>query len=505
MTNFEKSIKSFKEFQSDLDKLEDLTDLKRAKIDFINTPLLQTPSLTESSTTDKMRDKYGVWVDYATSSYYILQRMFTDNNWVSLATDTIASVATNCEPNFVFESKKKTRNATLIDNLTEKLEYPNNNETWHRLAFTTYQSLVLLGNAYWQIVPTIGGGIYGIYSVPAHSIRPIPYIDEESGDLRFVYAQVGTNDGVNYHVKRAFDDTEIIHFKRNNPFSIVHGMSAFSPLFSNLSFDIQTKVWLNNYLKNAYSGGMIFEMKSSHKDIVARNKEQLMEVLSGSRNAGRNMILEGEIRLVHDGNKAKDFPMSELSAINSDHIMICAGVPLSMAGLRSEHGNMNGESVEAEEQAFLRNTIEVYQKIVFETLNLHLLRNQLNVKDLKIKAGVNRHFSFKRAESMVETAMKVGGTINEFRKILGMPKLVDSDYGEKIIIATNNGSIPLDEYFNGISDRRELELEQMKVNLETAKSQSNVNVNTDIPEETTPSIDQNSIKVSPKAGKVSLE
>lgn len=426
-------------------------------------PILQRPDNAIESTMEEMVKGTGHHIDYTTTSFYILEKLYNDNENVKQACRTYANSASMCSPHFLFENNKKARNNSLIESLTSLLNKPNRNESWLQLVRKTYISLVLFGNSYWQIRRNKSNGVYGIYSVPAQSIRPIPYIDELTGDLRYVYCQLNSYNGISYKVTKVFTDEEIIVFKTDNPFSSVYGISEFAPLFKNLTFDINKKTYLNNYLKNSYSGGMIFEIKDTDAEIVERNREELTEMLSGVDNAGRNMILEGNIRLVSDGNKAKDFPLTELGEINRDTIMTCAGVPLTMAGIRSEHGKLNAELVESEEQVFLRN-IETLQSILFDSINNQLFNNILSIKDIEIKAGVNRHFSLKRAESMVETLLKVGCTVDEARKYLGVSKMQDSNYGEMMIIGTNNGVIPFETFVENLQidqQKKQKELELM--------------------------------------------
>ncbi len=451
--------------------------------------LLQAPAYTDISTKSQMlnnatvgygaMDFGGMHVDYTTSSYYILEKAFRDNNLVKHICRTYANACVKCEPQFSFESEKSTRNTNYLKNLTDILSFPNKNESWAQLVRKTYIALVLFGDAYWQVRPKANGEIYGIYFVPPQSIRPVPYIDANDGDLKFVYAQLASSNNIKFDVSKVFTDTEIIHFKTDNPFSALYGLSEFRPLFKNLEFDVTTKVYLNNFFENSFSGGMIFEIKDTNQDVVERNKEELIELLSGAENAGRNMILEGNVRLVHDGNKTKEFPLQALMDSNADKVYTGTGVTLAMAGGRSENGKLNSELVESEEQIFLTN-VETYQSILFDTLNNSFLRNILNKKDVKIVAGVNKHFSLKRAESMVETALKVGATINELRKILGLPKLDDSSIGELLIVGTNNGAIPMEVFFKNIeidSETKIASLEQIKKQTEQMGLQVVDNIN----------------------------
>jgi HK97 family phage portal protein len=484
-SKFDKGMSSLIKFHKERHMIEtgEKAPISLTRATAANTPILQKPGMAEITTTANMIKSggafgaYGNYYDFTTPEYYILKTLARKNKWVAHACHVAASNTVNCEPFFSIASQKVVRDTTKVDFLTKKLLKPNRNETWHTLAYITIYSLFLLGSAYWQVVPTRAGGLHSIYSIPADTMRPVPYIDKETGELRYVYAQLSSENGYSYDIKRVFDDTEIICFKAPNAFSPLYGSSAFSALFDNLELDMSGMSYLNSYMENAYTGGMIFEIKDSSQEVAERTREEIIECLSGAKNAGRNLIVEGEVKLVHDGNKAKDFPLEKIFTKNADEIMETARIPLSVAGIRSANGTINSELILQEEQVFYRNVVQFYQNILFGDIELKFFNNNLNSHDLTIEAGINKNFSTKNAEAKVLTGMKIGSTINELRRINGQAKLEDSNIGEMLVVASNNGILSAETYFSNMEKEAELKniaIEQANTNLTISKETGTV-------------------------------
>lgn len=500
MTNFQKGLKRFELERSGL-----VTSTKNqiTRIAKVDAPILNRPKDTTLSTTSKMlsQNNYPRYSDYTTSQYYLIKDLIQNNNWVAHANHIVASSVIACEPHSVITSNNKS-DIYDVKKLQKIFKKPNRNETWSVIMYKTAYALWTFGNAFLQVIKSNNGDIHSIYSIPADTIRPVPYIDIDTQELRYVYAQVYSYDNINYSVRRVFTDEEVVHIKLPNIFTELYGASKLTPLFANLKLDFNNKVYLNNFMENSFSGGMIFEIKDSSEEVVERNREELIEALSGSKNAGRNMILEGDIRVVHDGNKTKDFPLESLYQKNAEEIFTCLNVPLSLAGIRSENGTINDALIQQEEQVFYRSVVRFLQNLIYEDISLKVFNNILGLSEVKIQSGVNKDFTGKNAENRVLAGLKIGGTINEFRQMLGMPNAVDETIGETFIIGTNNGAIPLEDYYDNISKEgkiKDLNAEKLKQDIEnndaTSSSDSGSNVKSTDVKQPSPSI-------SPKSGKI---
>lgn len=394
--------------------------------------------------------------DNVGASYYILHKLYKENSWIYLASNTIASASASCNPLFKIKSQSDKKN--IVGDLSDLLQFPNFNETGYNLFYKTYLALAKYGNAFWQVIKKKNGQLHSIHFIPTHQMRAIPFINEQTNNLEFYYCQMHE---YTQNVQRVFFEEDIIHFKLPNDDSIVNGLSPQVPLFKDVTFDLEAKKWINSWFQKTFTGGMILEMKNSTKEVVKRNRQEIREKFEGSENAGRTLILEGDMSLVYDGNKVRDFNLSTMKQISRDDILTAYGVPLSIAGVRSDIGQGNAEVISSEEQAFARNTLSKYQSVVFNTLNLKLFRRIMKNNDLSITHGANTTFSLKNASDIVKTASQYcGTTLNENRETLGLPT-VETSFGDtkveqfnKPLVATNNSIVPLPDLFDSFANQQ---------------------------------------------------
>lgn len=391
-----------------------------------------------------------VCYDHVGASYWVLDKIAKENAHVKHSLHVIASSCASTVPLFQITDRNNKQSRKISD-LTELLMFPNLNEHGYSLLYKTFKSLAKVGNAYWQVIKQKNGDIHSLYYLPANTLRAVPFINSDNGQLEFCYIQ--TNYLTNKVDKVYFQD-EIIHFKMPNENSIVYGESQLVALFKDISFDEEAKNYIISWFQEAFSGGQIFKQPNSSKDVVRRNRQEMSEKFTGTNNAGRAMILEGDMALVYDGNKARDIDFSNLKNISKENIYTCLSVPLSLAGIRVKEGSGNAEIINSEEKAMIRNTIQHYCKIVYETINLRLFRYILDNKNLTIKAGVTQLFNNSTSQTLVANASKYCGTsINENREMIGLPPVQDAQNNDRYnspIIATNNGLAPLEAVFDQI-------------------------------------------------------
>lgn len=368
----------------------------------------------------------------------LMTMMAEENPWVDLAIKTIGSACSSTTPLFRFDVKtsksyKKKRQAE-IDKLADLLEFPNLHQSGYELFRTTYENLVLYGNAYWQIIKTKGGDIHSIYTLPPETMRAVPYFDENE-ILHFGYVQLDAVQG-----PKVFLESEIIHFKTTNNRSFTYGKPMFLSQLVQIATSISAKKALASWFEQGFVGGAVFK-QDADPDVADRNRAFIKEFFTKPENFGKTMILEGGMELVKDGNKFADFDFSKLSATDRDNILMAAGVPLSQAGVRSDSGNANAEIVAAEESAFIRNTFGMIHSYVFEKLNSKLIRQILGWTDVKISAGAPMKFSMKDSIETVRALSDLGIGINEARELLSIAPVPSEEAGETFVITTNNGVI----------------------------------------------------------------
>lgn len=408
---------------------------------------VKNPNLINNFTNRMVLDDVG-------ASFWILEKLWKENSWVRHISGVISKSCVNCNPLNQISSEINRGIKKKLDTYENILAYPNRNETGKQMYRKVYLSLALTGNAYLQIVKNRVGGIAGIYYIPPQSMRTIPFINEDTQQLEYAFIQLDSS-GIN--VERVFFDDEIIHFKLDNPFNDTYGFAPLVALFKDLTFDFNGKNYINNWFDNTFSAGKIFKLPNSAKNQKERNMQEIREKFEGAKNAGKTLIVEGDMELLYDGNKIKDMDFSVLKDIGRDDIITAYGVPLSNAGVRSRSGNANAELIISEGKAFLVNTILGYQDVLYDTLDSKLFKQILKLPKVKLERGVNTQFDLATVSSAVKNLSTFcGTTINENRELVGKPPILVAD-GEKDwynipIIATNNGMLPLEQTFEAIEN-----------------------------------------------------
>ena len=209
------------------------------------------------------------------------------------------------------------------------------------------------GNEYFQALYSfllLSGNSYAVYSLvngqprELHLLRP-DRVKIEPGKTHIPKAFEYIIDGrvVNrYDVDSETGMSDVKHFKMWNPLNDYYGLSPIQAA----SFDIDqhnmaAKHNLSLLMNGARpSGAVIFKPKDESGmslQLSDSQRQQLMSDLnmrfSGSHNAGRPMLLEGDFDWKEMGLSPKDMDFLELKNMSARDIALCFGVPSQLVGV----------------------------------------------------------------------------------------------------------------------------------------------------------------------------
>ena len=209
------------------------------------------------------------------------------------------------------------------------------------------------GNEYFQALYSfllLSGNSYAVYSLvngqprELHLLRP-DRVKIEPGKTHIPKAFEYIIDGrvVNrYEVDSETGISDVKHFKMWNPLNDYYGLSPIQAA----SFDIDqhnmaAKHNLSLLMNGARpSGAVIFKPKDESGmslQLSDSQRQQLMSDLnmrfSGSHNAGRPMLLEGDFDWKEMGLSPKDLDFLELKNMSARDIALCFGVPSQLVGV----------------------------------------------------------------------------------------------------------------------------------------------------------------------------
>lgn len=375
-----------------------------------------------------------------------------ENQWADLGSRTIAA---NCAaptplfrvtPKLDLSDRRNKRKAQFnqIQEVTNLLNNPNPLQTGYMLQLQTYSNLAIYANAYWQIIRNRKGAIHSIYSLPPEHMRVVPYFDED-GVLRCQYYQLNlvNEDDLKSGKRRwsTYRDDEIIHFKLTNELSYLYGKpSLYSQLYQ-ITTNASAQRAVNTWFDEGLMAGAILRMDAEEQETINRNREFLREMHAGAQNAGKTLLLAGSVDIIDKGNKfGEGIDFGLIMKIGAKDILNCMGVPLSVAGVRSDEGTLNSELVAAEEAAFRRNVVDVYHNVFFGMITKKLIGEFLKMDSIEVKPGTMSKFSLKDSINAVQAMSELGISIREAREQLGMDSsTIPDEVLDMYVVKTNNG------------------------------------------------------------------
>lgn len=369
---------------------------------------------------------------------YLFEYLQDENPWVDLAVRVVSTACASTNPLMVVTTNNK-KKKKMAEEFQRKFERPNPFQTGKDFFLKTYSDLYSLGNCYWHVIKNRKGGLHSIHVLPAKDMR-VSYDYDKDNNIVITYR--------NSQRSKSFSEKEIVHFKLPNPKSVIYGRPVFYSNILGILTDEEVNKWVQSFFAQAFSGGAIF--KQAADELVAnRNRQWLSEEYTKPENAGKPMLLEGEIELIDNGSKFRDFDYGAMKNISREEILQHAGVPLSQAGIRSDSGQANIEVINTEEEAFVRNTVKLILDIVFEKINVDFFGTIFEDFDLKAKYGLLERFNNQNSIRFADSAAKFGITLNEYRQMMNLPPVPDEFGGNMWMTATNNGVVPT-KYIIGI-------------------------------------------------------
>ena len=234
----------------------------------------------------------------------------------------------------VYQNDIKLDNHPLID----LLDRPNPQFAGNEYFQALYSFLLLSGNSY-AVYSLVGG-----QPKELHLLRP--------DRMKVIPSKTSIPDSYEYHidgrvVKKYDVDSEtgmseVKHFKMWNPLDDYYGLSPIRAASADIDqHNFSAKHNLGLLMNGARpSGAVIFKPKDESGmslQLSESQRQQLMTDLnqrfSGSNNAGRPMLLEGDFDWKEMGLSPKDMDFLELKNMSARDIALCFGVPSQLVGV----------------------------------------------------------------------------------------------------------------------------------------------------------------------------
>jgi HK97 family phage portal protein len=315
--------------------------------------------------------------------------------------------------------------------LLDLMARPNPQQSYSEFFNSLFGFLLLSGNAY---VLKVGGA----EPKELHLLRP-DRIQIKGGNKpipeRYEYIINGRVQNV-YDVDQDTGFSELKHIKLWNPLDDYYGCSPLAAAAVEVDQHNLASKHNINLLNNGArpSGAVIFKPKDDSGFAVNLTEAQRQQLLtdlnnrfSGSQNAGRPMLLEGDFDWKEMGLSPKDMDFLNLKHMSATSIALCFGVPSQLVGVPDSQTYSN---VAEARLALYEETIIPHLKLIESDLNEWLVPMfreglELNFLTEDIPALAERK---KKTYENITSAVREGiMSRNEAREIIGLSPITGGD------------------------------------------------------------------------------
>ena len=291
--------------------------------------------------------------------------------------------------------------------------------------------LLLAGNGYEERVK-IGAEVRELYQLRPDRMRIIP----ANNGIPAAYEYSVGGRKVRFEVDARTLDSDLRHLKLFNPTDDWYGLSPVEAGAYAIDQLNESMAWLQALLQNSArpSGALVLKDGGSlSDDNFNRLKAQIEEQYSGSRNAGRPMLLEGGLDWKQMGLSPADMGIIEAKFSAARDVALAFGVPPLLLNIPGDNTYSNYKEARL---AFWEDTVLPLLNMVLNDWNSWLAAPY----GVEIRANVDEipAIAEKRLQLWQMADASNDLTINERRAMKGYEPIVGGD-----VILINASQIPL--------------------------------------------------------------
>lgn len=358
---------------------------------------------------------------------------------VQLVAQGVASVS------YELHKGRGDKQQTIEDHpLLELLRHPNPVQDGHALIESLISHLMISGNGYLERTDERELDRMEVYALRPDRVRVVPGTDGWAEAYEYTVGGLKRRWEVDPYRGRM----PILHMRRFHPTDDFYGMSPLDPGAWSVDVHSQAAAYNKALLENSGtpSGAFVYTGNPDNgnampDDMFERLKQTIDEQVSGAKNGGKPLVLEGGLDWKTMGIDLDKLQFVEAKNMAAREIAFSLGVPPMLLGIPGD--NTYSNYVEAN-RAFYRSTVipmaQWYARAVtqwFRPLldgDLHLVVDLDTIDALTVE----------REAAWTKLQQNQFLTINEKRQALGYPSMPG---GDEIFIAA--GQIPLEQADQG--------------------------------------------------------
>lgn len=285
---------------------------------------------------------------------------------LSIICDTIASM-----PIYLYKEEDSFQQVYKNDPRSRALSsMANETLTSFNYKRVILKDLVLYGKAYSPIRELTEKSVILDY-VPQNLVNPRKdgqgYYFEVNGYSTDVMGERFNKEVVNFG--------DMMVFLRNVKYNSISGQGLLDVAGDTIALSLSESNYLVNLFKNGLSAKAVLNSKSPFKkEIKEQLKRDLQEFYSGSKNAGKMLVLEGDISVLPLSITPTDAKIIESKKLTITDIARFLNIPKHMLNL--DRGSATYSNITQERLQLLQNTLTPYTVILEECFNQKLLTEE---------------------------------------------------------------------------------------------------------------------------------
>ena len=305
------------------------------------------------------------------------------NQGINIIADTIASM-----PIYLYKEENGFQQYVPNDPRSKALSgMANEVLTSFNLKRSLIKDLILYGNAYAKIIREKEDKVSLIY-LPNSIVTP----KKDSTGYFFQVQSYSTGVMGEQIPSEIVDYGDMLVFIRNAKYNSITGTGILDFASDVLETSIRETNYMSNLFKNGLSAKAVLSSKTPFKkEIKEQLKADLKEFYSGADNAGKMMVLEGDISVLPLSLTPADIKLIENKHFTISEIARFLNIQKHLLNL--DRGQGTYSNITQERLMLLQNTLMPYTVIIEEGLNQKLLTEE------EIANG-NYYFAFNTSEML---------------------------------------------------------------------------------------------------------
>lgn len=287
------------------------------------------------------------------------------------------------------------------------------------------KDIILYGNGYGYVDKNSRGKIASLEYVPASAVTP------GADSFGYYYDVSAIQTGVTGEMKepKRVDEFNMLNIVINPVANSVKGIGLLDYAKETLIISNQENIYVKNLFLNGLSAKAILNSKTPFKrETKEKLKEDLLNFYSGSQNAGKMLVLEGDIAVQSLALTPADIDLIKSRNLTVTEIARFLNIPKHLLNL--DRGQGTYSNITQERLQLIQSTLTPY------VTNFQQALNNILLTAAEKKSGY--HFNFDADETLKLTPQEQADylvklldarilTVNEVRRKLNMRPLEESE------------------------------------------------------------------------------